>query len=80
MQKEKRLRGHIIRDALEKVYKDMPMFCGKCGILSIVGAGLAIVYTEHSPAPMFGCNYTIWASCVDTQGCEQRQLANKRKK
>lgn len=78
MQEKKQTRGHIIRVALEKEYKDQPMFCGKCGILSVVGKGLDIVYTEHSPTPMFGNSFTIWAACEDPEGCEDRQKRNKK--
>jgi hypothetical protein len=80
MQEKRQLRGHVIRDALEKGNKGQPMFCGRCGILGIVGADLHIVYTEHSPAPMFGYSYIVWAACGDTTACEQRQLKNKKSK
>lgn len=74
MQKEKKLRGHVIRDALEQANKGERWFCAKCGRSGIVDEDLQVVYTEHSPALTLGRNYTVWGVCQDAKSCEQRRL------
>lgn len=77
MHKEKKLPGHVIRDALEQANKGERWFCEKCGRSGIVGKDLQVVYTEHSPALTFGRNYTVWGVCQDAESCEQWRLQNK---
>lgn len=74
---EKKLHGHIIRDAIQKEYQGRPMFCGRCGLFGRIGHGLDIVYTEQNLGPFGGDLYSVWAACSDAEGCKERQKDNK---